>query len=100
MVQDLVLPQVQFPTRNWQVVAALIDHTLLKPEATVSQITRLCEEAMQYGFCCVMVNPVHVAQSKAVLHGSPVRVGTVIGFPLGASLTAVKLYEAGEAMKL
>ncbi len=100
MVQDLVLPQVHLPTRNWQVVASLIDHTLLKPEATVSQVTRLCEEGVRYGFCCVMVNPVHVAQAKAVLHGSAVRVGTVIGFPLGAGLTTVKMFEAAEAVRL
>lgn len=100
MVQNLVLPKVQSPTRNWQLVAALIDHTLLKPQATASQITHLCEEAMRYGFCSVMVNPDHVSQAKAVLRGSAVRVGTVVGFPTGATLTSVKLFEAAEAMKL
>src|SRR5512141_2463227 len=100
MVQDLLLPNLKSVPRDWQLVASLIDHTLLKPEATPSQITHLCEEAMEYGFCSVMVAPVYVAQAHAVLHGSPVRVGTTVGFPTGSGLISVKLFEASEVMKL
>ncbi len=100
MAQNSVLPEQQTSLKSWRAVAALIDHTLLRPDATKDQITRLCEEALHYGFCTAMVNPCHVAHASAVLHGSQVKVGTVVGFPLGASLTPVKLFEAVQAMKL
>lgn len=75
-------------------LAGLIDHTLLKPEATPAQIARLCAEAREHGFRAVCINPVHVKQAAQLLQGSPVRVCTVIGFPLGATLSEVKAYEA------
>ncbi|MFL0246748.1 deoxyribose-phosphate aldolase [Candidatus Clostridium stratigraminis] len=80
-------------------IAKMIDHTLLKPEATAKQIKTLCEEAKQYGFASVCVNPVHVALAYELLKGSQVKVCTVIGFPLGANTTAVKAFEATEAIK-
>lgn len=80
-------------------IAKMIDHTLLKPEATVEQIKTLCEEARQYGFASVCVNPVHVALAYELLKDSQVKVCTVIGFPLGANTTAVKAFEASEAIK-
>ncbi|MFL0269619.1 deoxyribose-phosphate aldolase [Candidatus Clostridium radicumherbarum] len=80
-------------------IAKMIDHTLLKPEATTNQIKTLCEEARQYGFASVCVNPVHVALAHELLKGSQVKVCTVIGFPLGANTTAVKAFEASEAIK-
>lgn len=80
-------------------IAKMIDHTLLKPEATVEQIKTLCEEARQYGFASVCVNPVHVALAYELLKDSQVKVCTVIGFPLGANTTAVKTFEASEAIK-
>jgi len=80
-------------------IAKMIDHTLLKPEATVEQIKTLCEEAKQYGFASVCVNPVHVALSAELLKGTQVKVCTVIGFPLGANTSTVKAFEASEAIK-
>ncbi len=83
---------------NPAAVASLIDHTLLKPEATHSCIARLCEEARQFGFASVCVNPCWVPFAAAALAGSPVRVCTVVGFPLGANQTRAKVYEAELAL--
>nr|WP_049754135.1 deoxyribose-phosphate aldolase [Heliomicrobium modesticaldum] len=80
-------------------VAPLIDHTLLKPDAKEVQIEALCREAATYGFAAVCVNPVWVETCAALLQGSPVKVATVIGFPLGASLSRVKALEAREALR-
>ena len=74
--------------------AMLIDHTLLKPEASESDIKKLCDEAAQYGFASVCVNPGWVKTASEFLKGSGVPVCTVIGFPLGATLPDVKAYEA------
>src|SRR5213596_12688 len=74
--------------------AALIDHTLLKPEASEADIKKLCDEAAQYGFASVCVNPGWVKKASEFLRGSGVPVCTVIGFPLGATLPDVKAYEA------
>lgn len=79
--------------------AKLIDHTLLKSAATESDIKRLCDEARQYGFCSVCVNPFWVSYAKEQLQNSGVKVCTVIGFPLGANTTAVKAYETADAVK-
>ncbi len=79
--------------------AKLIDHTLLKPTATREEIHRLCEEARQYGFFSVCINPVWVSYAKEQLKGTEVKVCTVIGFPLGANTTAVKTYETEDALK-
>lgn len=79
--------------------AKLIDHTLLKPAATAEDIRRLCAEARQYGFFSVCINPVWVAYAKEQLKGSDVKVCTVIGFPLGANTTAIKVYETEDALK-
>jgi deoxyribose-phosphate aldolase len=74
-------------------VAAMIDHTLLKPQATEEQVRQLCKEARAYGFASVCVNPTWAPLSAELLAGSASKVCTVIGFPLGANLTAVKAYE-------
>jgi deoxyribose-phosphate aldolase len=74
-------------------VASYIDHTLLKPEATRAEIERLCQEARAFNFASVCVNPVWVKESAFALYGSLVRVCTVVGFPLGATLSDVKAYE-------
>jgi deoxyribose-phosphate aldolase len=79
-------------------IAALIDHTLLKPEATSADIRKLCAEARQYGFASVCVNPYWVSLAAGELAGSGVKVCTVVGFPLGASATDVKSFETGLAM--
>jgi len=80
-------------------IARLIDHTLLKPEASREDIQRLCEEAIDYGFASVCVNPWNVSQAADLVRGTEVRVCAVVGFPLGATLPIVKEFEAGEALK-
>jgi deoxyribose-phosphate aldolase len=81
--------------RDW---SSLVDHTLLKPEASESDIRRLCEEAAQYRFASVCVNPTWVRAAACNLRGSGVPVCTVVGFPLGATLADVKAYEARRAI--
>ena len=76
--------------RDW---AGFIDHTLLKPDASEQDITRLCQEAAQYGFASVCVNPTWVRAAACHLRGSSALVCTVVGFPLGATLADVKAYE-------
>ena len=80
-------------------IAALIDHTLLKPEATEAAVRQLCAEAREYGFATVCVNPVWVPVAAGELAGSSVKVCTVAGFPLGANATQVKSFEAGVAIR-
>jgi deoxyribose-phosphate aldolase len=80
-------------------LAARIDHTLLRPEATEQDIRRLCEEARTYGFASVCVNPYWVPLVAEELAESPVRVCTVVGFPLGANRTSTKVQEALEAIR-
>ncbi|HXW55289.1 MAG TPA: deoxyribose-phosphate aldolase [Candidatus Cybelea sp.] len=81
-------------------IARLIDHTLLKPEATRENIRKLCAEALEYGFAAVCVNPTNAAEAADLLGAGPVRVSTVVAFPLGATLPEVKIYETEEAVKL
>lgn len=90
----LVLGQTA-SARDW---ASLIDHTLLKPEATEDDIQRLCEEAARFHFASVCVNPTWVRSASCHLRGTGVPVCTVIGFPLGATLPDVKAYEARRAI--
>lgn len=79
-------------------VAKLIDHTLLKPDATQDQIAQLCYEARKFGFAAVCVNPTHVKLCSQLLQGTQVHVCTVVGFPLGATPPEVKAYEAQQAI--
>lgn len=76
----------------------LIDHTLLKADATSEQIKQLCQEAKDYDFKSVCVNPAFVPQAAKLLKGTDVEVCTVIGFPLGANTTATKVFEAKDAI--
>jgi deoxyribose-phosphate aldolase len=78
-------------------VAQYIDHTLLKPEATRSQVEKLCQEAAEYHFASVCVNPTWVALCAHLLHGTGVLVCTVVGFPLGANTTEVKVFETQQS---
>ena len=79
-------------------LAKYIDHTALKPETTKVQIEQLAQEAREYGFMSVCVNPTHVQYSKSLLEGTDVLVCTVIGFPLGANTPAVKAFETKDAI--
>lgn len=76
-----------------------IDSTLLRSDATIEDITKLCEDAMKYHFASVCVNPYYVPLVKELLEDSTVQVCTVIGFPLGMNTTNVKVYEAVEALE-
>ena len=81
-----------------EALAQMIDHTLLRPDATEEQVAVLCAEARQYKFFSVCINPVHVKFAVRELAGSDVKVCTVAGFPLGASVAAVKAFEAQQAV--
>ena len=79
-------------------IASMIDHTLLKADATQEQIGKLCEEAKKYHFASVCVNPGYVSLASKLLRGSGVKVCTVIGFPLGATTATIKVIEARDAI--
>lgn len=80
-------------------IAKYIDHTLLRPDATFDQVTKLCQEAKEFGFASVCVNPFYVRHCAGLLRGTPVKVCTVIGFPLGANVTETKALEARRAIR-
>lgn len=80
-------------------IASLIDHTILKPDATIEQVKKICEEAKEYRFASVCVNPHYVKLVSENLKGSGVGTTSVVGFPLGASTSEVKEFETREAIK-
>lgn len=80
-------------------LARMIDHTMLKADATAGEIEKLCQEALKYGFASVCINPGYVPLCAKLLRGSDVKVCTVIGFPLGATSTAAKAFEAEQAIR-
>ena len=80
-------------------LAKMIDHTILKPEATKKEIEKLCSEALEYNFASVCVNPTRVKEAYEILKDSDVKVCTVIGFPLGATTTNVKVFETKDAIE-
>ena len=85
---------------NWQTLAAVIDHSLLKPDATCKQVENLCADAARYRFACVVVNPVWVSTAVSLLAGTGLHVGTAIGFPFGASLVSTLRQEAAALIRL
>ena len=85
---------------NWQTLAAVIDHTLLKPDATREQVETLCDEAIRYRFACAMINPMWVPTAVSALSGTGIPVGVVVGFPLGASLVSTLRHEAAALCRL
>lgn len=92
------LDHISLPHGPWD-LSPLIDHTLLKAEATGSQVEALCAEALAHGFASVCVNPLWVPLAASLLKGSPVRTCTVVGFPLGASALKAKASEAEIAVR-
>lgn len=85
---------------SWQNLAGVIDHTLLKADATREQVENLCDEALRYRFACAMVNPVWVPTAVSVLSGTGIPVGVVLGFPLGGSLVSTLRHEAAALTRL
>jgi deoxyribose-phosphate aldolase len=80
-------------------LAQIIDHTLVRPEATIEDVARACRDAKKYGFACVVVNSCYVQRAREFLSGTLIKVCSVVGFPHGANTTTVKIVEAMEAMK-
>ena len=80
-------------------LAQVIDHTLVRPDATQDDLARACEAAKRYGFACVVVQSSHVTRARELLDGTLVKVCAVVAFPHGATTTTVKIVEAMEAMK-
>lgn len=96
---DSARPAVDVGSLSVAEAAALIDHTLLKPDATAEQIRQVCEEAKRYRFASVCVNPTWVGLCRDLLVDSPVKVCSVAGFALGATLPEVKAFEAERAIQ-
>jgi deoxyribose-phosphate aldolase len=86
------------PTKPGSQTARYVDHTLLKPNATQEEIAKLCQEAREYCFASVCVNPSYVTLAAQLLRGSGVKVCTVVGFPLGSTTPTVKAIEARDAI--
>lgn len=84
---------------NRKQLAKMMDHTILKATATPEQVEKICQEALEIGAASVCINPCNIEQAKGLLEGSDVKVCTVIGFPLGANTTAVKMYETRDAIE-
>lgn len=99
VVGPLVEDEGDFVPKTEDQLASIIDHTLLKPEATPEQIRKVCAEAKLYQFASVCINPVYVKLAAAELADSDVKVCTVIGFPLGASSSEVKSFETNDAIQ-
>lgn len=85
---------------SWHALAAVMDHTLLDPDASRVRIEQVCKEAALYRFACVMVNPAWVATSVSALSGTGVPVGAAVGFPLGAGLISSLRQEAAAVLRL
>lgn len=86
--------------QDWKRLASIIDHTLLKPQTSSADVERVCREASEFGFACVLVNGSNVALAASLLSGTAVKVGSVAGFPLGATTTNVKRHEIIEVTRL
>ncbi|MEM1830744.1 MAG: deoxyribose-phosphate aldolase [Desulfurococcaceae archaeon] len=88
-------------TGKWTVerVAKTIDHTILYPYASEDDIRKLCNEAIEYGFAAVCINPIYIPLAYQILRNTEVRVCTVVGFPLGSTFKEVKVEEARRAVK-
>ncbi len=88
------------PKLDWRQAAAVIDHTLLRPDATRAQIMQLCQEAERYDFTAVCVQPCWVAECIRLLHATPVKVASVVAFPHGCTLATSKRLEAAELLRI
>lgn len=95
-----VITELQEEVRSWRQLAAAIDHTLLKAEASREQIIQLSEEAITYEFAAVCVHPCWISLVASMVHGTAVKVASTVGFPLGGNHTSVKRFETHEAVRL
>jgi deoxyribose-phosphate aldolase len=100
MSATLVTPSPQAEQAEAKALAALIDHTLLRPDATATQISAHCEQALHYGFATVFVHPHWLPLAAHLLRDGAIKLGTPIGFPFGAALTSIKRAEAEAAIRL
>ena len=102
MVSTTVSPisTAKIDVADWRAVARVIDHTLLKPEATADQVTRLCQEAVRFEFATAFVHPWDVPLAVSLLQGTAVKVGAPVGFPQGANLTTTKRAEAQDLLRV
>lgn len=91
--------QASPPAIPLELLPKLIDHTLLRPEATINDVRKLCDEARRHGFFSVCVNPAFVRQARELTRGSGVKVCCVVGFPLGAQATEIKALESRRAIR-
>jgi len=98
--QTLTVERPADLARDWKQVARLLDSTLLKTETTREQVLALCEEAARFEMATVFVHPSYISVACDVLRGCATKVGTPVGFPLGAVLTTAKRFEAAEALRL
>ena len=87
-------------TRDWRALARCLDSTLLRPDTTSDQVADLCREAAHYSFATVFVHPSYLPLAASLLRGTLVRIGAPVGFPMGATTTSVKRYEAAELLRL
>lgn len=85
---------------DWQTLASVMDHTLLRPDATEVQIVQHCKDAVRYGFACVMVAPCWVSLAHSALESTPVITGSVVAFPQGSALMTSKLGEAEDLLRV
>jgi deoxyribose-phosphate aldolase len=105
-IEDLATKQSDYSAfaeqilSNWHHTASLLDHTLLRPDAVREAVHHLCDEAAMYRFACAVVSPSWVAEAHSILHGTGVKVCSVVGFPSGAATTSTKRFEAEELVRL
>jgi deoxyribose-phosphate aldolase len=88
------------PTQDWKLLASRINSRLVRPDATYASIEQRCTEATNLGCHSLIVSPAHIALCACVLSGTPIKVGTLIGFPYGSSTTTTKRYEALDAIRV
>ena len=102
MTTTTLLPGAHTETllTDWRAAARIIDHTLLRPDATAADVRRTCDEALFYSLSAVFVHPSRLAMAAALLRGSGVKPAAPVGYPTGDTLTSVKRFEAEELLKL
>src|ERR1051326_2179567 len=88
------------PAQDWKLLASRVNSRLIRADATYASIEQLCAEATNLGCHSVVVSPAHIGLCASLLSGTPVKIGTLVGFPYGTSTTTTKRYEALDAIRL